>query len=52
MMDTERIGSEDWDELQRNLEATIPVYDRINRFATLGQDKSCLLYTSPSPRDS
>ncbi|MDP6324570.1 MAG: methyltransferase domain-containing protein, partial [Candidatus Thalassarchaeaceae archaeon] len=39
MMDTERIGSEDWAELQRNLEATIPVYDRINRFATFGQDK-------------
>ena len=38
-MDTERIGTEDWAELQRNLEATIPVYDRINRFATLGQDK-------------
>ena len=38
-MDTERIGSEDWAELQRNLEATIPVYDRINRFATFGQDK-------------
>ena len=28
---------EEWDELQRNLMATIPVYDRINRFATLGQ---------------
>ena len=39
MMDTERIGEADWAELQRNLEATIPVYDRINRFATLGQDK-------------
>jgi len=38
-MDTERMGSEDWAELQRNLEATIPVYDRINRFATFGQDK-------------
>ena len=38
-MDTERIGIEDWTELQRNLELTIPVYDRINRFATLGQDK-------------
>ena len=36
-MDSESIGSEDWDELIRNLEATIPVYDRINRFATLGQ---------------
>ncbi|GIS43034.1 MAG: hypothetical protein Ct9H90mP16_01040 [Candidatus Poseidoniales archaeon] len=36
-MDTERMGSEDWAELQRNLEATIPVYDRINRFALLGK---------------
>ncbi|HIH05786.1 MAG TPA: class I SAM-dependent methyltransferase [Candidatus Thalassarchaeaceae archaeon] len=36
-MDTETIGEKDWDELQRNLEATIPVYDKINRFATLGQ---------------
>ena len=33
------MGSEDWTELQRNLEATIPVYDRNNRFATFGQDK-------------
>ena len=31
------MGSVDWAELQRNLEATIPVYDKINRFATLGQ---------------
>lgn len=29
----------EWAELQRNLEATIPVYDRINRFATLRQDR-------------
>ncbi|MDP7003324.1 MAG: methyltransferase domain-containing protein, partial [Candidatus Thalassarchaeaceae archaeon] len=36
-MDTERIGAEDWSELQRNLEESIPVYDRVNRFATLGQ---------------
>ena len=36
-MDAERIGAEDWNELQRNLEASIPVYDKINRFATLGQ---------------
>ena len=36
-MDTETIGEKDWDELQKNLEATIPVYDKINRFATLGQ---------------
>ena len=36
-MDTERIGAGEWEELQRNLEESIPVYDRINRFATLGQ---------------
>ena len=36
-MDTETIGEDDWNELQKNLEATIPVYDKINRFATLGQ---------------
>ena len=36
-VDSERIGGEDWAELQRNLEATIPVYDRVNRIATLGQ---------------
>jgi demethylmenaquinone methyltransferase/2-methoxy-6-polyprenyl-1,4-benzoquinol methylase len=29
----------EWAELQRNLEATIPVYDRINRFATMRQDR-------------
>ena len=31
------MGDDEWGELQRNLLATIPVYDRINRFATLGQ---------------
>ena len=36
-MDTERIGESDWNELQQNLEATIPVYDKVNQFATLGQ---------------
>jgi len=36
-MDKERIEEDEWRELQRNLRATIPVYDRINRFATLGQ---------------
>ena len=36
-MDKERIEEDEWSELQRNLGATIPVYDRINRFATLGQ---------------
>ena len=39
VMDSEHIGDSDWSELQANLEATIPVYDRINRFATLGQDQ-------------
>lgn len=38
-MDTEIIGESEWKELQRNLEATIPVYDKINNFATLGQVK-------------
>ena len=28
-MDVEGMGSEDWEELQRNLTETIPVYDRI-----------------------
>ena len=37
LVDTETIGKEDWEELQRNLEATIPVYDRVNRVATFGQ---------------
>ena len=36
-MDAERIGAEEWNELQRKLEMSIPAYDRINRFATLGQ---------------
>ena len=36
-MDSVKIGEGDWNELQRNLTETIPVYDRINRFATLGQ---------------
>ena len=36
-MDTETIGKEDWEELQRNLEATIPVYDKVNKVATFGQ---------------
>jgi len=36
-VDTERIGAEEWSELQRNLEESIPVYDKVNRFATLGQ---------------
>ena len=36
-MDTQTIGEEEWNELQKNLTETIPVYDRVNRFATLGQ---------------
>ena len=36
-MDVERIEEREWNELQRNLVATIPFYDKINRFATLGQ---------------
>ncbi|MDP7388254.1 MAG: class I SAM-dependent methyltransferase [Candidatus Thalassarchaeaceae archaeon] len=36
-MDAEGMGDVDWNELQRNLEATIPVYDKINRFATFRQ---------------
>ena len=36
-MDAQGMGDDEWGELQRNLLATIPVYDRINRFATLGQ---------------
>ena len=28
LVDIETIGKEDWEELQRNLEATIPVYER------------------------
>lgn len=38
-MDEEHIGEADWSELQRNLEATIPVYDRVNRWATFGADQ-------------
>ena len=36
-MDAHGMEGGEWDELQRNLLETIPVYDRINRFATLGQ---------------
>ncbi len=36
-MDALGMGEDEWEELQRNLQATIPVYDKINRFATLGQ---------------
>ena len=40
LVDTETIGKEDWEELQRNLEATIPVYDKVNRVATLGKSQN------------
>ncbi|MBR79592.1 MAG: hypothetical protein CMA88_02260 [Euryarchaeota archaeon] len=36
-MDAHGMDDSEWVELQRNLLETIPVYDRINRFATLGQ---------------
>jgi demethylmenaquinone methyltransferase/2-methoxy-6-polyprenyl-1,4-benzoquinol methylase len=39
IVDHASIGTDDWADLQSNLEATIPVYDRINRFATFGQDQ-------------
>ena len=38
-MDHTSMEEDDWVTLQSNLEATIPVYDRINRFATFGQDQ-------------
>ena len=36
-MDVNGMEDDEWEELQRTLKATIPVYDKINRFATLGQ---------------
>ena len=38
--DASGIDDEAWGELERQLEATIPVYDRVNRIMTLGFDKS------------
>jgi demethylmenaquinone methyltransferase/2-methoxy-6-polyprenyl-1,4-benzoquinol methylase len=38
--DASGIDEEAWSELERQLEATIPVYDRVNRIMTLGFDKS------------
>jgi len=38
-IDPSGIDEETWEELERQLEATIPVYDRVNRIMTLGQDK-------------
>ena len=33
------MGEDAWKELMDNLEATIPVYDKVNSIVTLGQDK-------------
>lgn len=38
--DPSGIDDDAWEELERQLEATIPVYDRVNRYMTLGTDKS------------
>jgi len=37
--DASGIDEEAWTELEKQLEATIPVYDRVNRIMTLGFDK-------------
>ena len=37
--DPSGIDPEEWEELERQLEASIPVYDRVNRIMTLGQDR-------------
>ena len=51
-MDAEGMGDVDWNELQRNLEATIPVYDKINRFATFRQvDRWRKMVASRLPTD-
>ena len=38
-LDRDGMGEAAWEELMRNLEATIPVYDKVNAIVTLGQDK-------------
>jgi demethylmenaquinone methyltransferase/2-methoxy-6-polyprenyl-1,4-benzoquinol methylase len=38
-LDASGIDPESWEELMRNLEDTIPVYDKVNSIVTLGQDK-------------
>ena len=38
-IDPSGIDDDTWEELERQLEATIPVYDRVNRLMTLGQDR-------------
>ena len=37
--DASGIDEEAWSELERQLEATIPVYDKVNRVMTLGTDR-------------
>ena len=38
-LDASGMDAESWQELMHNLEATIPVYDKVNRIVTFGQDK-------------
>ncbi len=38
-LDRDGMGEDAWKELMDNLEATIPVYDKVNSIVTLGQDK-------------
>ena len=38
-LDRDGMGEGAWKELMDNLEATIPVYDKVNSIVTLGQDK-------------
>lgn len=38
-IDASGIDADEWSELIHNLEATIPVYDKVNSIVTLGQDK-------------
>ena len=38
-IDASGIDADEWAELIHNLEATIPVYDKVNSIVTLGQDK-------------
>ena len=37
--DPSGIDSDAWEELEGQLEATIPNYDRVNKWMTFGQDK-------------
>jgi len=38
-LDADGIDAQEWQTLMVNLEATIPVYDRVNSIVTMGQDK-------------